>query len=86
MRRRVKKTVDIDVVMNSNNHPDLRHTSSCRDVTSAFFYIKDVWNQLGWNETISDPTELAPARPHLSAIVKVIYFNFDVIFIVKFYI
>ena len=61
--------------MNSINHPDLRHTSSCRDVTSAFFYLKDVWNQLGWSETLTDPSELAPARPHLAAIVKVkIYF------------
>ena len=57
--------------MNSINHPDLRHTSSCRDVTSAFFYLKDVWNQLGWSETLTDPSELAPARPHLAAVVKV---------------
>ena len=58
--------------MNSINHPDLRHTSSCRDVTSAFFYVKDVWNQLGWSETLTDPSESAPARPHLAAVVKVI--------------
>ena len=67
----MKKSVDIDVAMNSVNHPDLCHTSSCRDVSSAFYYIKDVWNQLGWSETLSDPSESSPARPHLAAVVKV---------------
>ena len=69
--RRVRKAVEMDRMMSSQNHPDLLHTSSCRDVSSAFFFVKDVWNQLGWSETLTDPAESAPARPHLAGIVKV---------------
>ena len=76
--------MEIDRIITSNTHPDLRHSSSCRDITSAFFYIKDVWNQLGWSETISDPTELAPVRPHLAAIVKVFIFIYNYYLHVKY--
>ena len=73
--RRVKRAVELDRAMPVTNHPDLRHSSSSRDVTSTFFHIKDVWNQLGWSETLADQTSesVAPVRPHLAAIVKVTF-------------
>jgi hypothetical protein len=46
----------------------LRHSSSSRDVTSAFYYLKEIWTQLGWNEFANNGTVLIAA-------VKVSYVN-----------
>ena len=40
-------------------HQDLKHSTSCRDVTSSFYHIKDLWNQMGWQEVHNNRSLLA---------------------------
>ena len=56
---RVGKAVECEKLVASILHPDLKHSTSCRDVTSSFYHIKDLWNQMGWHEVHNNRSLLA---------------------------
>ena len=56
---RVSKAVECEKLVSSILHQDLKHSTSCRDVTSSFYHIKDLWNQMGWQEVHNNRSLLA---------------------------
>ena len=56
---RVQKAVEYEKPITSILHPDLKHSTSCRDVTSCFYHIKDLWNQMGWQSVQNNRSLLA---------------------------
>ena len=56
---RVAKAVECEKLVSSILHQDLKHSTSCRDVTSSFYHIKDLWNQMGWQEVHNNRSLLA---------------------------
>ena len=59
MPLRVQKAVECEKPITSILHPDLKHSTSCRDVTSCFYHIKDLWNQMGWQSVQNNRSLLA---------------------------
>ena len=48
--------MELERLIVSPTNPELRHSSSCRDISSAFYYLKEVWTQLGWQEVAFNQT------------------------------
>ena len=61
-------------------HPDLKHSTSCRDVTSCFYHIKDLWNQMGW-QSVQNNRSLLAASVDVSDLFLVNFqFLLDILF------
>lgn len=61
---RIERALDFQEQIQNPDQPEMIHSSSSHEVSNAFFYLKDVWRQLGWSEA-SNP------RPLLSAMIDV---------------
>ena len=61
---RIECALDQAERIQNPDQPEMVHSSSAHEVTNAFFYLKDVWRQMGWRDS-SNP------KPLLSAMVDV---------------
>lgn len=62
--QRVERSFSVEEVISDPDHPEMTHSTSAHDLTSALYCIKEFWAQIDWGN-LSNP------KPHLAKLVDV---------------
>ena len=62
--QRVERSFSVDEVISDPDHPEMTHSTSAHDLTSALRCVKEFWGQIDWSN-LSNP------KPHLAKLIDV---------------